>query len=96
MHIRASQLNLNADLYAANVAASAEARAAAEETRRKLISFASALAGEVDDPADCVVKLGGQGDRQDQSNQPDGEEEAAEDVSVDGEDEEENPFSGWA
>jgi hypothetical protein len=96
MHIHASQLNLNAELYAAQAAARAEAKMAAQQTRRKLISFASALAGEVDDPADCVVRLGGQGEPQGQSNQQDGQGETGENVQYAQADTEKDPFSGWA
>jgi len=62
LRIHASQLNLNAEVFAADAVARAEAKASAELTRKKLLSFASALAGELNDPADCVVKLRGNGE----------------------------------
>jgi hypothetical protein len=105
MRIHASQLNLNADLYAANAVARAEAKASAELTRKKLLSFASALAGEVDDPEDCVVKLRGYDEPRDESGRQErpyqqeaqgGGDEPAEKEETELPEVEVNPFSGWA
>jgi hypothetical protein len=93
LRIHASQLNLNAEVFAADAVARAEAKASAELTRKKLLSFASALAGELNDPADCVVKLRGNGEEPEGQGRHDQgtEEEEAEPAAA-----EENPFSGWA
>lgn len=96
MHIHANQFNLNVDLYAANAAAMAGAKEAAEETRRKLISFASAMAGEVDDPADRVMKLNGDGERRDRSSENEEQDEDGGNAQAEQGDAEGNPFSGWA
>lgn len=74
MHIHASQLSLNAELYAAQAAARAEAKMAAELTRKKLRDFASALAGEAGEDDSCVLALGARGEQQDHSNQRDEQE----------------------
>lgn len=48
MHVHASQLNPNAALDAAYAAQKAAANREAAATRKKLLDFASALAGETD------------------------------------------------
>lgn len=93
MRIHASQINLNAEVFASHAVARAEAKASAELTRKKLLSFASALAGEVEDSEDCVVKLRGRGE------EPEGQgrhDQGAEDEEAEQAEAEENPFSGWA
>jgi len=56
MHVRANQINPCAQLDSMYAAQKAAGRRAAEQTRRKLLEFASALAGEADSEA-SVVKL---------------------------------------
>lgn len=56
MHVRANQINPYAQLDSMYAAQKAARRRAAEQTRRKLLEFASALAGEADSEA-SVVKL---------------------------------------
>jgi hypothetical protein len=57
MHVHANQINPTAQTDALYAAERAAAKRAAEGTRRKLLEFASELAGEADSEA-CVVKLG--------------------------------------
>jgi hypothetical protein len=58
MHVRANQVNPNAQTDALYAAERAAAKRAAEGTRRKLLEFASELAGEAESEEGCVVKLG--------------------------------------
>jgi hypothetical protein len=57
MRVHANQVNPNAQLDALYAAERAAAKRAAERTRKKLLEFASELAGEADSGA-CVVRLG--------------------------------------
>ncbi len=58
MHVHANQINPNTQLDALYAAERAAAKRAAESTRKKLLEFASELAGEADSEEACVVKLG--------------------------------------
>jgi hypothetical protein len=58
MHVHANQINPNTQLDALYAAEKAAAKRAAESTRKKLLEFASELAGEADSEEACVVKLG--------------------------------------
>jgi hypothetical protein len=58
MHVHANQINPNTQLDALYAAEKAAAKRAAESTRKKLLEFASELAGEADSEEGCVVKLG--------------------------------------
>lgn len=87
MRLRNIQFDPNIQMYALHAAAKAEAKRKAELTRKKLRSFASALAGELSDGADCEVKLGGDGAPQGQAKR---QNEGA-DSESDG-----NPTSYWA
>jgi hypothetical protein len=58
MHVHANQVNPNAQTDALYAAERAAAKRAAEGTRRKLLEFASELAGEAESEEGCVVKLG--------------------------------------
>jgi hypothetical protein len=64
MHVHGSQLNLNAAVDAAYAAQKAAAARAASETRKKLMEFAAALAGEGDS---FVARTG---DEDESSRQP--------------------------
>jgi hypothetical protein len=97
MRVRGNQLDPNLlQMYALRAAAKTEAKREAERTRRKLLNAASALAGECDDAADCVVRLSGDSsqeqanrqNRQDQGGQKQDEQANSEMV--------EDSFSGWA
>jgi hypothetical protein len=57
MHVHANQVNPYAQLDAMYAAQKAASKRAAEQTRRKLSEFASALAGDADSEA-CVVRIG--------------------------------------
>lgn len=93
MHIHASQLNLNAEIWAAQAAARVEAKRAAELTRKKLRDFASILAGEFDEEASSVDALGAKGEPQHSSHQQQSHDES------DSQDQHASPddaFSRWA
>jgi hypothetical protein len=68
MHARNIQFDPNIQTSALYAAARAEAKREAERTRKKLRSFASALAGEYNDGEDCVVRLRGDDGSQEQAN----------------------------
>jgi hypothetical protein len=97
MHVHANQINPNAQLDALYAAEKAAAQREAARTRKKLLEFASVLAGELGEP--CVVRLGsrdesqeqGQQQSEDRSNPGNGKipNEGA-DASAD------HPISGWA
>jgi hypothetical protein len=57
MHPRQIQFDPNAQLSALYAAARAEAKKEAERTRKKLRTFAMALASEYSDEGACVVSL---------------------------------------
>ena len=58
MHVHPNQINPNVQTDALYAAERAAAKRAAEGTRRKLLEFASELAGEAESEEGCVVKLG--------------------------------------
>jgi hypothetical protein len=58
MHIHANQINPNAQLDALYSAQRAAAKREAANTRKKLLEFASELAGEADSGEACVVRVG--------------------------------------
>lgn len=67
MHVHASQTNPNIQLNTLYAAEKAEAKRETERTRKKLMEFASVLAGEAGEA--CVVKLGAQDESQEQAEQ---------------------------
>jgi len=72
MHIHPNQINANVQMDALYAAEKAAAKREVECTRRKLLEFASELAGETDSGEDCIVKLGAHeesGKQQSQQNQ---------------------------
>jgi hypothetical protein len=95
MHVHGNQFDPNIQLYSLSAAARAEAKKAAERTRKKLLNAASALEGEFDDAGDCVVSLsedsasGEQGNRQYHGGQKKHEDHANSEIVDD-------PFSDWA
>ncbi len=66
MHVHRAQFDPNLQLNYLGAAAKAEARKAAERTRKRLLEGASSLLG---DEEDCVVRLGAQEDSQDDAKQ---------------------------
>jgi hypothetical protein len=98
MHIHGNQFDPNVQMYGLSAAARTEAKRAAERTRNKLLNAASALAGEYDDAADCVVSLSEDSTSREQGNQRNRRyqgtqkkhDEQANSERVD------NPFSDWA
>ena len=68
MHVHANQVSPNAETDALYAAERAAAKRAAEGTRRKLLEFASELAGEAESEEGCVVKLGAREQAEEQAN----------------------------
>jgi len=69
MHIRPSQINSNAQLDALYAAEKAAAKAQAARTRKKLLEFASELAGEAASGGAYVVQVESHEQPQDHSQQ---------------------------
>jgi hypothetical protein len=69
MHIHPNQTNPNAQLDALYSAQKAEAKREAANTRKKLLEFASELAGESDSEEACVVRLGAREESEDEPEQ---------------------------
>jgi hypothetical protein len=67
MHVHANQANPNIQLNTLYAAEKAEAKRETERTRKKLMEFASALAGESGDA--CVVRLGAREESREQAKQ---------------------------
>jgi hypothetical protein len=71
MHVHPNQINPNAQADALYAAERAAAKRAAEGTRRKLLEFASELAGEAESEEACVVKLGAREEGEEHAQQDD-------------------------
>jgi hypothetical protein len=69
MHVHANPINLNTQQDALYAAEKAAAKRVAESTRKKLLEFASDLAGEADSEEACVVKLGAREEAEEQAQQ---------------------------
>jgi hypothetical protein len=69
MHVHANQINSAAQTDALYAAERAAAKRAAESTRKKMLEFASELAGEAESEEDCVVKLGARDEAEEQAQQ---------------------------
>src|SRR5271169_454065 len=69
MHVHANQVNPNTQTDALYAAERAAAKRAAEGTRRKLLEFASELAGVAESEEGCVVKLGAREEAEEQAKQ---------------------------
>jgi hypothetical protein len=97
MHIHANQFDPSLQMNALNAAARAEARWAAEQTRKRLLNSASALAGEYDFEADYVVQLSEDGASRESPQQQNGqqrdEKKSSTQANSDGSN---DPFSDWA
>jgi len=73
MHVHRNQFDPNLQLSYLGATAKAEAKKAAERTRKKLLEAASSLAGESGDEEGYVVHFGGRGGSQEDESQPDRE-----------------------
>jgi hypothetical protein len=69
MHVHGNQFDPNIQMNAVYAAARAEAKRAADRTRKSLLNAPSALAGEYDYEADCVVSLSGDDTSRGNANQ---------------------------
>jgi len=69
MHVHANQNNPAAQTDALYAAERAAAKRAAEGTRRKLLEFASELAGEAESEEGCIVRLGAREEAEEQARQ---------------------------
>jgi hypothetical protein len=67
MHVHANQINPNIQMDALYAADKAAAQREAARTRKKLLEFASVLAGELGEA--CVVRLGAHDESGEQQNQ---------------------------
>ncbi|MFZ0759475.1 MAG: hypothetical protein WAM69_05935 [Candidatus Sulfotelmatobacter sp.] len=67
MHIHANQINATAQLDALYAAEKAAAKLEAARTRKKLLEFASELAGEAESEEACVVRLGAREESEEQA-----------------------------
>jgi len=95
VHIHPNQINANAQLDALYAADKAAAKREAERTRRKLLEFASELAGEADSGEDCIVQLGAHEEGQKQQKQNQASRNNKQKSQVDSEDAG-NSISDWA
>jgi hypothetical protein len=94
MHIHPNPINANAQLDALYAADKAVAKREAESTRRKLMEFASEIAGEAESGEDCIVQLGAREEGQKQQRQYSASRKKQKE-QVDLEDED-NSISDWA
>jgi hypothetical protein len=69
MHIRPSQINPNIQLDAMYAAEKAAAKQEAERTRKKLMEFASKLAGESESGEASIVEIGAREESREESRQ---------------------------
>ncbi len=67
MHVHPNQINPNVQADALYAAERAAAKRAAEGTRKKLLEFASELAGEAESEEGCVVRLGAREEAEEQA-----------------------------
>ena len=67
MHVHPNQINPTIQTDALYAAERAAAKREAERTRKKLLEFASELAGEADSGEACVVRLGAREESQEQA-----------------------------
>ncbi len=69
MHIRSSQINPNIQLDAMYAVEKAAAKQEAERTRKKLMEFASKLAGESESGEASIVEIGARKESGEESSQ---------------------------
>jgi len=90
-----NQVNPNYELNALSAAAKAEAKKEAERTRKKLFDSASALAGEYDEAV--VVKLSGDRESKEDSQQHTAQDQGGEKEQANSKaPQDDDTFSGWA
>jgi hypothetical protein len=94
MHIHPNQINPNTQLDALYAADKAAAKREVERTRRKLLEFASEIAGEADSEEDCIVQLGAREEGRKQQNQSRGSRKKQKEQM--GTVDEDNSLSDWA
>jgi hypothetical protein len=95
MHVHPNQINPNTQTDALYAAERAAAKREAERTRKKLLEFASELAGEDDSGDACVVRLGAREESQEQTRQQDQGSRKKQKERVDSEPAD-NTISDWA
>lgn len=95
MHVHANQINPNAELDALYSAERAAAKREAANTRKKLLEFASELAGEADSEDACVVRLGAREESQEHTKQWDQPNRKKQRARADSEDVD-SSISDWA
>jgi hypothetical protein len=88
VHVHANQPNPNIQLNSLYAAEKAEAKRETERTRKKLMEFASVLAGEA-----CIVKLGAHDESQEQAKQDQRQRSRKEEEDAEARD---APISDWA
>jgi len=95
MHVHPNQINANTQMDALYAADKAAAKREVERTRRKLMEWASELAGEAEGGEDCIVKLGAheEGQRQ-QSHQNQGKRKKPREKP--GSEDQDKSISDWA
>jgi hypothetical protein len=95
MHIHPNQINPNTQLDALYASARAAAKREAANTRKKLLEFASEVAGESDSEEACVVKLEAREESREQpkQNRHEGRKKNGERQDADDAD---NVISDWA
>ncbi len=97
MHVHANQINASAQTDALYAAERAAAKRAAEGTRKKLLEFASEMAGEAESGEACVVRLGSREDSGEQAKQEDQQSEDKRKKAKTGEAENsDSSISDWA
>jgi hypothetical protein len=94
MHVHPNQINPNTQMDALYAAERAAAKQEAERTRKRLLEFASELAGEADSEA-CVVRLGAREESQEQTKQRDQGSQKKQKERADSE-QADNSISDWA
>jgi len=95
MHVHSNPINPNTQLDALNAAEKAAAKRAAESTRKKLLEFASELAGEADSEEACVVRLGAREESEEHTEEQNQQGRGKKPKEADAE-EEDKSISDWA
>jgi hypothetical protein len=99
MRVHGNRIDANYPLNPLYGAAKVDAKDAAERVRRRLMS-AAALAGDLDEAADCVVRLSGDGAQRDEANQQDAQQQEQQNTEPQAEskkiEDSFDPFSDWA
>jgi hypothetical protein len=96
MRIHGNQMDAILQINALAAAAKTEAKKEAERTRKKLMERASALAGEYEDGADCVVSLSGDRSPEEDSNSQTAHGQDAQQQEEQAGQEGDDTFSHWA